>query len=91
MEDTLLEVKDDLFVSDPAIQTKIHKQIRDGRKAETLPPRAIKTVYISGLAAIKMLRHAQQGVEDGTASTGVPVEVGSLFVLVPLLASCFDT
>eukprot|EP00750_Incisomonas_marina_P000261 INCI10207.1.p1 GENE.INCI10207.1~~INCI10207.1.p1 ORF type:complete len:386 (+),score=55.39 INCI10207.1:229-1386(+) len=80
METPLLEVKDELFVSDPEIQKKIHDDMLKGRKDKTLDARAIKTVYISGLAAIKMLKHAQQGVEDGIGATGVPVEVmGLLF------------
>jgi COP9 signalosome complex subunit 5 len=80
MEATEIVVQDSLFVSHPTNQNRVREQIQGGRRAETLEPRAIKTVCVSVLAAMKMLTHAKQGVQDGIAATGVPVEVmGLLF------------
>jgi len=83
MEIPHLEVSDKLFVSDPREQDNIHKELMDGRRNRTLSPTAVKKVHISALAAIKMLRHSQQGVKEGIASNGVPVEVMGLMYGYP--------
>ena len=54
------------------VKAQERKKLHRAKKSD---PKYFHSVKISALAAIKMLLHAKQGVDDGIKENGVPVEV----------------
>jgi len=68
-------VNDTLFSRDleqSEVKAQERKKLHRAKKSD---PKYFHSVRISALAAIKMLLHAKQGVDDGIKETGIPVEV----------------
>ena len=67
--------KDHYLEIDAAELAAKYGAIQKGRQDDTLAPTFLKTVCVSGSAALKILEHAQQGILQGVEQSGMPLEV----------------